>query len=127
KWGALNLIVSGLVVGNFWLYQNFVGAPWIILRIIWGTIGLGWLAICLFDWPLWLAQEDRSVRATVRNVFLFLAKRPGFSLALVVVSAIITAASVLITIPLATSLMAWLALIGTLAVDAEIVRIKAIE
>ncbi len=127
KWGAINLLVIMLVVGNFWLYQDFVGVPWIILRVIWGTIGLGWLAISLFYWPFWLAQADRSMRATVRNVVLFLAKRPGFGLSLVVVSAIITAASVLITIPLSTSLMVWLALIGTLAVDDEIARIKAIE
>ncbi|MBI5565753.1 MAG: hypothetical protein HY870_12735 [Chloroflexi bacterium] len=127
KWGALNLIISMLVVGNFWLYQNFVGALWIILRIIWGTIGLGWLAICLFYWPFWLVQDDRAVRTTLKNVLVFIAKRPGFAIALVVVSAVIAAASILITIPLGTVLMAWLALIGVLAVDAEIARVKAIE
>lgn len=127
KWGALNLIILVLVVGNFWLYQNFVGAPWIILRITWGTIGLGWWAICLFYWPFWFAQEDRSVRTTLRNVFLFIAKRPGLTIPLVVSSAIITGASILITIPLATVLMAWLAFIGLLAIDNEIARVKVVQ
>lgn len=125
KWGVLNLIILVLVVGNFWLYQDFVGAPWIILRIIWGTIGLGWLAICLFYWPFWLAQEDRAVRTTLKNVLLFIAKRPGFAISLVVFSGVIAAASILITIPLGTVLMVWLAFIGLLAVDNELARIRS--
>jgi hypothetical protein len=44
-------------------------------------------------------------------------KVPGFALTLTVISALLIAVSVLTTLPLATALMAWLALIGVLAVD----------
>ena len=50
-------------------------------------------------------------------VFLFLAKQPGLALTLVLISAFLCVISVLTTLPLAAALMAWLALIGVLAVE----------
>jgi len=71
----------------------------------------------LFYWPFWLAQEQHSPQLTFRNSFLFLAKRPGLALTLVLISALLIVISVLTTLPLAAALMAWLALVGVLAVD----------
>jgi hypothetical protein len=116
-WGALNLLIVGAVVGNFWFYQSATGWLWIGLRLVWGTIALGWFAINLFYWPFWLAQEQRSLPLTFRNSFVFLAKRPGLALTLVLISGILIVVSVFTTLPLATVLMAWLALIGVLAVE----------
>ena len=124
KWGAVSLVIIIAVAGNFWFYQFAEGPGWTILRAAWGTIALGWFALSLFYWPFWLAQEDRSFRTTLSNSFLFLAKRPGFALTLAVISAIVAAVSVLVTLPLATVLMAWLAFIGLLAVDDELKRVK---
>ena len=122
QWGAVNLIVAIAVVGNFWFYQNAVGWSWMALRLAWGVIALGWFAANLFYWPFWLAQEDRSMRTTLRNAFLFLMKSPGLALTLVLISTVLIVVSVLVTLPLATILMAWLALIGVLAVDEELQR-----
>ena len=116
-WGALNLLIIGAVVGNFWFYQSATGWPWISLRLVWGVIGLGWFAINLFYWPFWLAQEQHSLGLTFRNSFLFLAKQPGLALTLMLISALLIVVSVLTTLPLATALMIWLALIGVLAVE----------
>lgn len=124
KWGAVNLVVAITIVGNFWIYQNAVGWSWIALRLAWGVIALGWFAANLFYWPFWLAQEDRSLWTTLRNGFLFLMKSPGTALTLVLISAVIIVVSILVTLPLATILMAWLALIGVLAVDEELQRNK---
>jgi len=124
KWGAINLLIIITIVGNLWLYQAATGFGWTILRLVWGTIGLAWFAISFFYWPFWLAQKDRSLRTTLRNGFLFLAKRPGFAITLVLISAVIIVVSVLVTVPLATVLMAWLALIGILAVDDELKRMR---
>ena len=117
KWGALNALIAAAVVGNFWFYQNAVGWVWIALRLVWGTIALGWFAVNLFYWPFWLAQENRSLRTALRNATLFLMKEPGLGLTLVLISAIIIGASILLTLPLAALMMTWLALIGVLAVD----------
>jgi len=116
-WGALNLLIVGAVAGNFWFYQSATGWLWIGLRLVWGVIALGWFAINLFYWPFWLVQEQPSLGLTFRNSFLFLAKRPGLALTLMLMSALLIVVSVLTTLPLATALMAWLALIGVLAVE----------
>ena len=116
-WGALNLLIVGAVAGNFWFYQSATGWLWIGLRLVWGVIALGWFAINLFYWPFWLVQEQHSLGLTFRNSFLFLAKQPGLALTLMLMSALLIVVSVLTTLPLATALMAWLALIGVLAVE----------
>ena len=116
-WGAINLLIVGVLLGNFWLYQSATGWLWTGLRLIWGIIALGWFAVNLFYWPFWLAQEDRSPKLTFRNSFLFLAKQPGLALTIVLVSAFLIVISVLTTLPFATALMTWLALIGVLAVE----------
>ncbi len=54
---------------------------------------------------------------TLRNSLVLMLKVPGFTLTLTVISALLIAVSVLTTLPLAIGLMAWLALIGVLAVD----------
>jgi hypothetical protein len=116
-WGGLNLLIVGVVVGNFWLYQSATGWLWTGLRLAWGMIALGWFAVNLFYWPFWLAQDQRSPMLTFRNSFLFLAKQPGMALTLMLISALLIVVSVLTTLPLAAALMAWLALAGVLAVD----------
>lgn len=116
-WGSINLLIAGVLVGNFWFYQSATGWLWTALRLLWGVIALGWFAVNLFYWPFWLAQEQRSPQLTFRNSFLFLAKQPGLALTLVLLSAVLSVVSVLTTLPFAAALMAWLALIGVLAVE----------
>lgn len=116
-WGAINLLIVGVLVGNYWFYQSATGWLWSGLRLLWGVIALAWFAVNLFYWPFWLAQELHSPRLTFRNSFLFLAKQPGLSLTLVLISAFLSVVSVLTTLPFAAALMAWLALIGVLAVE----------
>ncbi|MEO7839996.1 MAG: hypothetical protein ABIU06_11665 [Anaerolineales bacterium] len=116
-WGAINLLIVGAVIGNFWFYQSATGWLWIGLRLVWGVIALGWFSINLFYWPFWLAQEQHSLQLTFRNSFLFLARQSGLAFTLMLISALLIVVSVLTTLPLATALMAWLALIGVLAVE----------
>ena len=117
RWGLVNLIVFVGLIGNFYFYQNLTGWVWVALRLAWGGIGLMWLAVNLFYWPFWLAQSDRRLTTTLRNGLLLVAKSPVFSLTLLAFSAVLVIGSALITLPLAAALMAWLALIGTFAVD----------
>lgn len=116
-WGAINLVIVGVLVGNFWFYESATGWLWTGLRLLWGIIAVGWFAVNLFYWPFWLAQEQRSPQLTFRNSFLFLAKQPGLALTLVLISAFLSVFSVLTTLPFAAALMAWLALIGVLSVE----------
>ena len=123
-WGAINLLIVGVLVVNFRLYQPATGWLWTALRLVWGAIALGWFAANLFYWPFWLAQEKKSPQLTFRNSFLFLAKKPALALSLTLISALLIIVSLLTTLPLAAALMAWLALAGVLAVD-EALKPKA--
>lgn len=120
KWGAVNLIVVSALVINYWAYQANSGFVWQLIRYAWGAIGLGWFAINLFYWPFWLAQEDRSFLLALRNGSLFIIKRPVFTLTLVLLCVILIVVSILTTLPLATVLMAWIALISVIAVEQEL-------
>jgi hypothetical protein len=122
RWGVVNVVVVGVVLGNFWAYQDFLGWGWTALRLAWGAIALLWLAANLFYWPFWLAQSDRRLVIALRNSLLLYAKSPGLGLTLFIACIALSVASVLVTVPLAVALMAWLALIGVQAVDVALGR-----
>jgi hypothetical protein len=111
KWGVINFLIVVVVIGNFW---------GMILRLTWGTIALGWFAVNFFFWPFWLVQEDLSFRTTLRNGFVIIAKRPAFSLAIFLISALFIIFSILTVLPFATIMISWLALFGVLAVEQEL-------
>ncbi len=120
QWGALNLAVVLVVVGNFWAYREAVGPMWVLFRLTWATAGLGWLVVNLFYWPFWLVAQDRTVRNTLRNSAIFVMRRPGFALGVALISAVLIVVSILVVLPMAAAAMAWIALIGVLAVDEEV-------
>ena len=117
KWGALNLLIVGATVFNFWAYGSAVGLGWDLSRLAWALIATLWFAVNLFYWPFWLSQKDQRVRVTLRNALVLYMKSPGLGLTLLVVCALLIAVGIVFTLPLAVGLMAWLALIGVLAVD----------
>lgn len=124
KWGAVNLLVVAAVTTNFWAYRDYFGTGWTILRIGWGTVGLGWFVVNLFYWPFWLSQKDRSMKTTFRNSALFVARRPALGLSISLISALLIVVGILTTLPLASALMSWVALIGVLTVDQELKRVE---
>ena len=124
KWGAITLILIVVIGVNLWFYQAAAGLLWDVLRLVWITIGLLWFGMSLFYWPFWLAQADRRVSVTLRNSALFMARRPGVTLILVLSGLAVAVGSTLITLPLVVALMAWLALLGTVAVNDELRRIE---
>jgi hypothetical protein len=116
KWGAVNLLLLAALALNFWGFRDAAGLGWALLRLLWTLISLGWFAMNLFYWPLWLSQTDRRMVNTYRNCLALLFRMPVFSLALTAMCAVLVVGGVLLTLPLVVALMAWLALIGTLAV-----------
>ena len=117
KWGAVNLLLLAVLTLNFWGFRHAEGLGWASLRLLWTLVALGWFAINLFYWPLWLNQTDRRMVNTYRNCLVLLFRLPIFTLALTAMCAVLVVGGVLLTLPLVVALMAWLALIGTLAVE----------
>ncbi len=120
RWGAVNLVVIGVIVGNFWFYQHTSGLLVTLLRVIWATIAIYWFIANLFYWPFWLIQEDHRMVTTYRNCLLLLGKKPVLILTISVLCAVLIVASILITLPLAALLMIWLAIIGIVLVKDEV-------
>lgn len=123
-WGVLNLIIVGAVVFNLAAYREASGLLWSVLRGLWASIGASWLAINVFYWPFWLEQERPTIRTTLFNCVVLIGKRPLYALTLVATTAVVVAGSILLTLPLAAVMMSWVALIGTVAVDEELAKLR---
>jgi hypothetical protein len=110
------VIVVGVAIGNFYAYRGFSGPGWGLLKLLWGVVLVGWVLLQVFYWPFFYEQEDRSLRTTLTNSARILLLNPSFGLFISLFSLALTVASVLLGIPLAMALIAWLALTGTYAV-----------
>lgn len=125
KWGALNLIVLGVVAVNFWLSRTQTSDVWLALRVFWGVVTIIWLAINSLYWPLWLVEEDRSVRNTLRNGLVLLVRSPGLILSTLVLTVASLALSIISVIPLVNAFMIWAASLGLLTTRHVISKMNA--
>jgi uncharacterized membrane protein YesL len=117
KWGLINLAIFGIVFINFNFYQNYTGFFWSVLRAAWGMMIILWTCVNLLYWPLWILQEDRSIRTTLRNGFVLLLRKPAMVIFMAGLSLLLTVVSFLTSLPLVLFMMSWLAVYGTLIVD----------
>jgi hypothetical protein len=122
KWAVINLIVVSALVGNLWFYRDKAGLNFTLLRFTWGTIFLIWFAINLFYWPFWLHQQKQSVVTTLKNSFMFLARRPALVAGFAILTCLLFAFSIMTIIPLMVIAMAWLSLAGMRVVKDELLR-----
>ena len=114
RWAALNGVLIGVAAFNLLVYEGAGG--WRLLRGVWIAALLVWGSLNLFYWPFWLAQADKSMRTTYANCGRFLLLNVWQGPLLVAFCAVLTAVSVLTTLPFSLALMVWLALLGETAV-----------
>lgn len=119
-WGAVNLMVAIIVIGNFWIYRDQAGAGWALVRVVWGGVGLGWFIVNLFYWPFWLAAEKPRLWTTMRNSAVFVVRRPTVGL----LSVAIFVVSALLTLPFVVAAMTFAALFGLVAVDSDLKSVR---
>jgi hypothetical protein len=121
RWAALNGLVILVIAVNFTSFGTETGAIWVLLRLVWAVFLLFWLGLNFYYWPFWLAQKDQSIKTTYGNCARFFLLHPWTAATLVILAVGITAASVLITLPVGLALICWLALLGTTAVQTSLV------
>jgi hypothetical protein len=124
-WGLLNLLILGAVAGNFYAYRGAEGMGWAGLRALWGAVGVVWLIINGAYWPFWFEQDHPTIRQTLFNGLLLLAKHPLYALTVSAALLLISLISVALTLPFAAALMTWIALVSTSAVEDELARVRA--
>ena len=117
RWGLLNLAILLVVAVNLTTFWRAPGTIWQLLRPLWALGALFWLALNLFYWPFWLAQEDKRMRVTYTNCVRFLLLNTWPALVLIALCGLLAVVSFLTAAPLGLALMCWLALIGVAAVQ----------
>ncbi|MBA2338107.1 MAG: DUF624 domain-containing protein [Acidimicrobiia bacterium] len=126
RWGFVFFALAGIATANLWIYRDFVGPVWTILRWVWATFLIAWVILNLFFWPLWFVEEEahRTLRATWRNALAFVAANPLPALVVTLVVVLLGAASLLFGVPLGVLFMSWTALLATATLAAYLPRVR---
>lgn len=89
RWGILNLIAAFLILLNIWFYDNLGVSAAPILRVLWIVIGIIWLIIQQYTFPLMLEQEKPRVLLATRNAVVLSLRHPLFTFTYGLVAAIL--------------------------------------
>jgi len=96
----LNILVLVIMATNIWFYTPDV-APFklspqasLALDALFATLGLLWILMQLYAFPLVLEQTDERLRTALRNALALIVINPGFSILLLIFLVLIAALSI---------------------------------
>lgn len=81
-WGLAHAAFGLVNFGNLLAYADAPGPLYALLRTLWLTAGLVWLAVMLFTWPIYFEMESPTLMAATRNAVLMVALNPLFTLSI---------------------------------------------
>jgi len=113
RWGILNVVIGGALVGNLVFYDQ-IAAEWaIVARAVIALLLTGWGVLQVFAWPLLMEQADRRVRVALQNSLVIFIRLPVFALVVSAGLALLAWASLFVMRPalvfISASLFAYLA------------------
>ncbi len=109
----LGVVVLTLVLTNLYFYGRVVQGAWTNLALgIWWLLGLYWLLVQVFWFPMILELESEKVLHGLRSGLLMALVTPGFSLSLGVAIVLSAAVSMLLTVPAVVVLISFLMLLA---------------
>ena len=124
-WTLANLLAGLMVYSNYKFYQQFTGAWVTYVQGFALGVGILWLVLQLYIFPLLIEQEDRRLHIALRNSFVLLVSDPGIALILLLLLGIVAVLSLvlqvpwlIITISFSTFMVNWCALHTLKAVQA---------
>jgi uncharacterized membrane protein YesL len=99
RWALMNLLALSVFYANVRFYGEMEAdwAPW--AQGIFLGLGLLWFLLQMYTFPMLLEGEDGRLVSALRNSVLLFARRPFFSLGMVLVMAVLAAISTAIQIP----------------------------
>lgn len=118
----LNLLAVGLCYVNFWFYGGFEGQWTAIVRGIFLVVGVAWLLIQMYVYPMLFEQEEPKLRLALRNATFMALASPFITLCLGVLMVLVAALSIGLTLPFAVAMMAVLGLMANEAVLALLIK-----
>ena len=125
KLGALIALSGAILAFDLYFYLN---AEQLVFRVI-GLVGLWalvfWLTLQVYIFPLLVHQEDKRLRAVVKNAATLTLAYPFFSLGILIVALAATAISVLLLFVLVATL--WMPFVAVLSSRALVSSLEAVE
>jgi len=122
RWGALNLLVWGVLLGNFLLSWDAPEAGWWFLRAVWAVMSLLWAALNLYFWPLYLRGSSPGVFDALRAAARLTLQHPGLMLGAAALTGALLVFSTVVTFFLVVAWMSWAALLAEYAVRTALER-----
>jgi hypothetical protein len=109
----INLVVFVLLLANVWFYGSVLQGIWTNVAVsVWLVVGLYWLLVQVFWFPMILELESEQVLVALRNALAMVVITPGFSLVLGVLIAALAVLCIALTLPVVLFMAALLLLVA---------------
>lgn len=95
-WGLGNALFAVINFNNLIAYAPFSSPLVLALETLWIVAAVVWLGMLLYTWPIYYEMQQPTVRGAMRNALVMVLQNPLFTLALLVVIALLAAISTLL-------------------------------
>ncbi|GAB4396631.1 MAG: hypothetical protein OHK0052_18140 [Anaerolineales bacterium] len=118
-WGALNVLIYTLLLGNLWLSLYQPQPLWVLLRPAWAVMAFGWFTVNLFFWSFWFQSPQPTAVSVLRQSAQFSLKFLGTATLLSAFLLLLGVFSAAVTFFLVTAWATWLALVPTILLNPQ--------
>ena len=123
-WG-INLVALVLFVSNLQFYGVVLEGTWTYFALsAWLVLGIYWLLVQIFWFPMILELENERILLALRNALTMVIITPVFSLSLGVLLLLITVLSIVLTLPLLLFTASWMLLIFNHATRSRLAYVR---
>lgn len=131
-WLAVNAGVLFLIRTNLMFYPDVLAdrvSPLVIIGIsgLWLALGVFWLAIQVYYWPMLIQQQQTKLFVAWKNAAFLLLANPFYAFFVISFTFVLFALSVLLTLPFIFVGMALVGVIGNNAVIRLLIEFNVIE
>jgi hypothetical protein len=122
---VINLVLLGLIAVNIQFYALVLQGTWTNFAVsIWVIIGIYWLIVQAYWFPMLLELENEKVLLSLRNALALPLVTPGFSLTIFLVLILLAVLCIVLTVPLPLFMAALLLLIANRATRSRIEMVQ---
>jgi hypothetical protein len=108
----INLVMLALITFNVLFYALQVQGAWTYFAVsIWGAIGIYWLLVQVYWFPMLLEMKSEKILASLRNALALPFITPGFSTTILLILILLVVLSTFLMVPLVLFTTVYLLLI----------------
>ena len=95
-WGLGNVLFALINFNNLIAYAPLDTPLVLALETLWIVAAVVWLGMLLYTWPIYYEMQEPTVGGAMRNALVMVLRNPLFTLALLIVIALLAAISTLL-------------------------------